>query len=96
MKCDAVAREYLPGMRAEMVIRLINQKGMSQSDAARKLGMTRAAISQYMSRKRGADIELSGELDELIERWAMVVSGEDEHITLCDVCKCAMKKRSFI
>jgi len=96
MKCDSLARKYLPGIRAEMVYRLVNNKGMSQSDAAKRLGITRAAISQYMSKKRGADIgvdiKLCSEIDAVIDRWAMAVAGEDDHITLCDVCKCAMKK----
>ncbi len=92
MKCDSLARKYLPGIRAEMVYRLVNDKGMSQSDAAKALGVTRAAISQYMSKKRGADVQLCGEIDALIDRWAMAVAGEDDQITLCDVCKCAMKK----
>lgn len=93
MICDALARRYLPSMRAEMVFRLVNQKGISQSTAAKKLGISRAAISQYMSRKRGSsDIELSGELDALINQWALAVIGEDISITICDVCKCAMKK----
>ena len=92
MKCDSLARKYLPGIRAEMVYRLVNDKGMSQSDAAKRLGVTRAAISQYMSKKRGAEVQLCGEVDALIDRWAMAVVGEDDHITLCDVCKCAMKK----
>jgi uncharacterized protein len=92
MKCDSLARKYLPGIRAEMVYRLVNDKGMSQSDAAKRLGVTRAAISQYMSKKRGAEVQLCGEIDALIDRWAMAVAGEDDQITLCDVCKCAMKK----
>ncbi|MEI7433903.1 MAG: helix-turn-helix domain-containing protein [Methanomicrobiales archaeon] len=92
MKCDSLARKYLPGIRAEMVYRLVNDKGMSQSDAAKRLGVTRAAISQYMSKKRGAEVQLCGDIDGLIDRWAMAVAGEDDHITLCDVCKCAMKK----
>jgi predicted transcriptional regulator len=92
MKCDSLARKYLPGIRAEMVYRLVNDKGMSQSDAAKRLGVTRAAISQYMSKKRGAEVQLCGDIDGLIDRWAMAVAGENDHITLCDVCKCAMKK----
>lgn len=92
MKCDSLARKYLPGIRAEMVYRLVNDRGMSQSDAAKRLGVTRAAISQYMSKKRGADIQLCSEIDALIDRWALAVAGEDDQITLCDVCKCAIKK----
>ena len=93
MICDALARRYLPSMRAEMVYRLVTQKGISQSMAAKKLGISRAAISQYLSRKRGSsDIELSCELDALINQWALAIIGEDTGITICDVCKCAMKK----
>ena len=63
MVCDAMVRRYLPAMRAEMVFRLVNNQGFSQSDAAKKLGVSRAAISQYMSKKRGGSgaIEFSGE-----------------------------------
>jgi uncharacterized protein len=93
MKCDSLARKYLPGIRAEMVYRLVSEKGMSQSDAAKRLGVTRAAISQYMSKKRGAEITLCGDIDGLIDRWALAVAGEEDHITLCDLCRCAMKKQ---
>jgi transcriptional regulator with XRE-family HTH domain len=81
MKCDSVAREYIPGIRAEMVSRLVNEKGMSQSDAARHLGVTRAAISQYINRKRGAEIALCNDLDILIDRWAMAVTTGDDSIS---------------
>ncbi len=93
MVCDAMVRKYLPAMRAEMVFRLVHYMGLSQSDAARMLGVTRAAISQYMNRKRGdSGITLSPEMDALINRWTMSVAGEEERVTLCDFCRCAMKK----
>jgi hypothetical protein len=90
--CDSMVRKLLPAMRAEMVSRLVNKQGMSQSDAAKKLGLTRAAISQYLSRKRGdAGIEISPDMNSLLDRWAMSVAGTQESITLCDICQCAMK-----
>ena len=92
MRCEYMAFRYLPAMRAEMVTRLIRERGLSQSDAARRLGISRAAVSQYLSRKRGGtDIEISQELDALIEQWAMAVIGDECHITLCDVCRCACR-----
>jgi predicted transcriptional regulator len=88
-----MVRRYLPTMRAEMVYRLVQNQGMTQSDAAKKLGVSRAAISQYMSKKRGdSGIEISNELDALIDRWTLAVVGQDSTITLCDICKCALKK----
>jgi hypothetical protein len=89
-----MASRYLPAMRAEMVNRLIKTRGISQSEAARKLGITRAAVCQYLSRKRGgSELEITGEMSALIERWALAVIGEEPQITLCDVCRCAMKKQ---
>ena len=93
MVCDSMVRRYLPTMRAEMVYRLIQNQGISQSDAAKRLGVSRAAISQYMSKKRGdSGIEISTELDALIDRWTLAVIGQDSTITLCDICRCASKK----
>ncbi|MGD1005519.1 MAG: helix-turn-helix domain-containing protein [Methanoregulaceae archaeon] len=87
----------LPSMRAEMVSRLINERGLSQSEAARRLGVTRAAISQYISRKRGSsEGKVSSELSALIDRWALAVDTGESDLTLCDVCKCAKKKFSKI
>jgi predicted transcriptional regulator len=80
-------------MRAEMVFRLVQRQGLSQSDAAKRLGVTRAAISQYMSRKRGAgEIQISNELDSIIDRWALAIVTGESDINLCDVCQCALKK----
>jgi predicted transcriptional regulator len=75
------------------VLRLVQKQGISQSDAAKRLGITRAAVSQYMSRKRGAgEVVLSTELDLIIDRWALAVVTGESDINLCDVCQCALKK----
>lgn len=96
MHCDTMVRNLLPPMRAEMVFRLVQKQGLSQSDAAKKLGVTRAAVSQYMSRKRGAgEVEISSELDLIIDRWALAVVTGESDINLCDVCQCAKKKTPF-
>ncbi len=93
MHCDSMVRNLLPPMRAEMVFRLVQRQGLSQSDAAKRLGVTRAAVSQYISRKRGAgEVQISSELDNLIDRWAMAVVTGESDINLCDVCQCALKK----
>lgn len=94
MVCDAMIRKYLPAMRAEMVYRLVFKNGMSQSDAAKRLGVSRAAISQYISKKRGdSGVEISNELNKLIDRWAVAVMDENPSITICDICRCALGKK---
>jgi len=93
MHCDTMVRNLLPPLRAEMVLRLVQRQGLSQSDAAKRLGVTRAAVSQYMSRKRGAgEVVLSTELDLIIDRWVLAVVTGESDINLCDVCQCALKK----
>jgi len=93
MHCDTMVRNLLPPMRAEMVSRLVQRQGLSQSDAAKRLGVTRAAVSQYMSKKRGAsEVQISSELDSLIDRWALAIVTGESDINLCDVCQCALKK----
>jgi hypothetical protein len=91
--CDIMVRKYLPAMRAEMVLRLVQREGISQSDAAKRLGVSRAAVSQYLSGKRGEPrIELSTEQSTLIDKWAHSIAGSDAGITLCDICRCTLKK----
>jgi hypothetical protein len=88
-----MVHNLLPPMRAEMVSRLVQRQGLSQSDAAKRLGVTRAAVSQYMSKKRGAsEVQISSELDSLIDRWALAIVTGESDINLCDVCQCALKK----
>jgi uncharacterized protein len=93
MHCDTMVRNLLPPMRAEMVYRLVQREGLSQSDAAKRLGVSRAAVCQYMSRKRGAsEVRISTELDSMIDRWALAVMTGESDLNLCDVCQCALKK----
>ena len=93
MHCDTMVRNLLPPMRAEMVSRLVQKQGLSQSDTAKRLGVTRAAVSQYMSKKRGvSEVQISNELNSLIDRWALAVVTGESDINLCDVCQCALKK----
>lgn len=89
MTCDIIARQYLPQVRAELVYRLVDQKGIPQSKVAMWMGLTRAAVSQYMNKKRGSgSYPISPELDEIIEGWAQGVINGDGGTTLCDICQC--------
>jgi predicted transcriptional regulator len=59
----------LPAIRKELCLAL-KRKGLSQKEAAAKLGLTEAAISQYIKGKRGAiDVsEFSKEFDKAAGR----------------------------
>ncbi len=91
--CDEMARKILPCMRAELVYRLVYERGVSQIDVAKRLGVSRAAISQYLSKKRGASsLTVSNEMSDVLEKWAIGVMGGEPQVTICDLCRCAKKK----
>jgi predicted transcriptional regulator len=46
-------RQLLPSFRFLVAKELVDNHNYSQTDAARKVGMTQAAISQYFHAKRG-------------------------------------------
>ena len=54
--CETVSKSFLPTLRARVAKELISNYGFSQVKAAELLGTTQAAISQYMSKKRGSQI----------------------------------------
>ena len=51
--CEVIARHVLPLYRAFVAKELIEKHGYTQVQAAKKLGTTQAAISQYVTSKRG-------------------------------------------
>ncbi|MCW4005511.1 MAG: helix-turn-helix domain-containing protein [Candidatus Bathyarchaeota archaeon] len=53
ISCESVARHILPIYRSFIAKELINKYNMTQNQAAKKLGTTQAAISQYVNSKRG-------------------------------------------
>ena len=56
----------IPAIRREFVKELISQ-GLSQKKAADKLGLTEAAVSNYMKDKRASAIKLNDHIKELIK-----------------------------
>ncbi len=93
--CILVVKYVLPALRAKVAKELID-RGYRVKDAAEMLGLTQAAISQYISSKRGQKgislIEKSDEavkvVSELVEK---IIRGEatveDEVDYLCRVCE---------
>ncbi len=51
--CEYIARNFLPLYRAFVAKELVEKYGYTQEKAAKKLGTTQPAISQYLSSKRG-------------------------------------------
>ncbi|MBS1263988.1 MAG: hypothetical protein MAG715_01183 [Methanonatronarchaeales archaeon] len=89
--CEMMVRTYLPLIRRSLAQKLVDN-GVSQSEAADRLGLTQAAVSQYLSRKRGSnELEELGLLEKLTEEFASTlaeekVGEEDRVLGLCGIC----------
>ena len=88
----------LPVIRKEIAESMINDYGLSQKEAAERLGITPAAVCQYVSRKRGK-IEISDKdvLEEIKVSAQNIIDNGDGHILkeTCRICKLLRSSRQF-
>lgn len=70
----------IPVLRKELTRYFINELGVSQKETARKLSLTEAAVSQYISGKRGSNIKLDKALIEEIGKSAEEINRHPENI----------------
>jgi predicted transcriptional regulator len=96
-RCEIIVQYVLPAIRAEMAIRM-RDEGISQAQIARLLGVTPAAVNQYVKSKRGTagqDTEVLEVIDDYIEQYRDDPDQLSTH--LCDVCnkiKLVLDKRA--
>jgi len=85
-RCEIIVQYVLPAIRAEIAARM-RDEGISQARIARILGVTPAAVSQYIKSKRGTvgqDVEVLAVIDDYIEKYRNDPDELSAH--LCDVC----------
>ena len=51
-QCEIIGKYVLPIFRSMLAKELVQKYHLSQTEAAKKLGTTQAAVSQYLSSKR--------------------------------------------
>jgi predicted transcriptional regulator len=100
--CEIIVNKMLPHIRAEIVRILINDYSMKQIHVAKKLGITQASVSQYISSARGGDNvfrELFPEIEEYTQSVAeKIASGETKEgqiALLCQICEHIREKENF-
>lgn len=80
----------IPAIRREMMLQM-KKKKISQKDAAKLLGLTEAAVSQYMSGKRGADVKFGpdtkAEIRKSVDAIQKGASVMEEIHRLTSLCK---------
>ena len=78
--CELVVGKILPALRASVVRELSGKYNMKQSDIAKKLGITQASVSQYLSSARAGGTKIVEKFPK-IQTYAVdiskrIVSGE--------------------
>lgn len=96
--CEYLMWNGLPVIRKELAASMINSFGLTQKETAEKLGITPAAVCQYISRKRGkleiTDEKINEEIKVSAER--IIQNGNGSVIPeTCRICKIIRSKRVF-
>lgn len=95
--CEYMMWNGLPVIRKELAKSMITNFGLNQKEAAKKLGLTPAAVCQYISKKRGriqiTDVVLKKEITISAER---IIQNNGKNITTetCRICR-IMKSNGF-
>jgi len=97
--CIAAVWYLIPAVSASLAKKLAKE-GLSQSQIAAKLGITRAAVSQYISGKRGIELKLGHKSKKALEKLAKKLaaaksdSGDAElSLSMCGICAIARKEK---
>jgi len=95
--CEYLLWNGIPTIRKELAESMIKQFGLSQRQAAEKLGITPSAVCQYLSKKRGkTDIFDETIIQEITisAKRIMKNDGADVVIETCRICR-LVKNRNF-
>ena len=88
----------LPVIRKEIAESMIIDFGLSQKEAAEELGLTPAAVCQYVSKKRGK-VDISDEfvLKEIKTSAGNIIENGDGSVLseTCRICKLLRSSRQF-
>ncbi|MFQ5832526.1 MAG: transcriptional regulator [Candidatus Thorarchaeota archaeon] len=99
---ESIATIVLPAFRSLVTRELVERLILSQVEAARRLGITQAAISQYLNQKGGS--HLAGELESVpVTRSAVLKLAEniaaapstpvEDMMVICNVCEVLRTQR---
>jgi len=96
LPCELVSKYVLPTLRSMVAKELIEKHQFSQVRAAREIGTTQAAISQYLYSKRGTkklhELEAAIRIHQIAEQMAQEIAARKESpvdvlAKFCDSCR---------
>lgn len=86
LPCEEALWYTLPRIRADIARELVDS-GMPQKDVAEKLGVTPAAISQYLHKKRGKPEKKTSQYKKKVKEIARRIrEGEEEKEMMGQIC----------
>ncbi len=86
--CEKAVWYNLPQIRADIAEGLVKE-GMTQSQAAKKLGVTPAAVSQYLNKKRGQQaVKTKPYLEQVEVAVRKILDGAGSQELQTIVCNC--------
>lgn len=92
--CELVVGKILPALRASVVRELSGRYHMKQSDIAKRLGITQASVSQYLSSARAGGTKVTEKFPKIgtyaEEIASRIAKGQDRmewYGVLCTACK---------
>ncbi len=96
--CEIIVWNIVPIIRKEFAKNLIKNHGLNQRKVANKLGITEAAVSRYVSGKRGV-LEISDdETLKEIRGSAKRIAKENGPVVIEETCRICrlLKSREFV
>jgi predicted transcriptional regulator len=91
--CEHLQYDLLPNIRKELANCLIEIFKLNQRQAAKKLGLTPAAICQYKNHKRADNSEFSQEIMMEIVRSANRINNEGDLVVQTELCRLCLIAR---
>jgi len=86
--CEIISWHVLPAVRREIATYLINEKHVSRKIVSQKLGLTEAAICQYLKHKRGGTHKFNEhDIKKIKEMADLLIVSEKGFDKMCVVCK---------
>lgn len=87
--CEEIVWDVLPSIRAAIAEELV-RRGLSQKEVSKMLGITPPAVSQYVSKKRGYNIQFEADVRKMIEKLAddLIQNNVDNLVErMCEICR---------
>lgn len=86
--CEVSMWYVVPYIRSHLAISMVKDLDLKQAEAARMLGVTNAAVSQYLSGKRGrSTLEDEKITAEIRRSAAKIVGAGDDGVVVTEICR---------